>query len=244
MQMDRLNYAVKTPVFEGPLDLLLDLIEKRKLFVSDVSLSAVTDDFVRYIETHEEFPLDESAEFIVVASTLMLIKSRSLLPSLPLTEEETASIEDLEYRLKLYQKVKELSIELKRLYGKSIIFEKSPSKKEVVVFSPDKYTDVSSLRDALNRVLESLPRKEALPKTTVRKIVTLEETIDKLSERIAKGLRLRFNEVYKKEDKINTIVGFLAVLELVKRGLLRVSQESRHGEIEMESENVGIPNYA
>src|SRR5437868_2863344 len=103
--MDKLNYSVKTAVFEGPLDLLLDLIEKRKLFVSDVSVSQVTDDFVSYIEGHEQFPLEESAEFIVVASTLMLIKSRSLLPSLPLTDDETASIEDLEARLKLYAKV-------------------------------------------------------------------------------------------------------------------------------------------
>jgi segregation and condensation protein A len=242
--MGDFSYAVKTPVFTGPLDLLLDLIEKRKLFVNDVSLSAVTDDFVRYIEEHEEFPLDESAEFIVVASTLMLLKSRSLLPSLPLTEEETASIEDLEHRLKLYQKVKELSIELKKLYGKHTIFEKLPRKSEVVVFSPDKHTNAPSLRDALHRVLESLPKKEALPKTVVRKMVTLEQTIEKLAERVSKGLRLRFNDVYKKEDKINTIIGFLAVLELVKRGMLRVSQESKHGEIEMESESIGIPNYA
>lgn len=238
------NYSVRTPVFEGPLGLLLDLIEKRKLFVSDVSLSAVTDDFMRYIEEHEEFPLDESAEFIVVASTLMLIKSHSLLPSLPLTEEETASIEDLEDRLKLYQKVKEISAELKKIFGRRIIFEKLPSKKEVVVFSPDKYTNVASLRDALNRVLESLPKKETLPKTTVRKIVSLEETMAKLAERISKGLKLKFGEVYKKEDKINTIIGFLAMLELVKRGVLRVSQEAKHGDIEMETESLSVPNYA
>lgn len=242
--MDRLNYAVKTPVFEGPLDLLLDLIEKRKLFVNDVSLSAVTDDFMRYIETHEEFPLNESAEFIVVASTLMLIKSRSLLPSLPLTEEETASIEDLEERLKLYQKVKELSAQLRGMFGQHIIFEKQPKNSEVIVFSPDSKTDIENLKSALMRVLETLPKKEALPKTVVRKIITLEETIEKLAERVSKGLKLKFGEVYKREDKVNTIIGFLAVLELVKRGILRVSQESKGADIELESESVSVPNYA
>ncbi len=242
--MDGFGYSVKTEVFTGPLDLLLDLIEKRKLFVNDVSLSQVTDDFVKYIEMHEEFPINESAEFILVASTLMLIKSRSLLPSLPLTEEETASIEDLEDRLKLYQKVKELSLELKKLYGQKIIFEKESKRSEVIVFSPDSKTDVENLSNVLMHLLNTLPKKESLPKTTVRKIITLEQMIEKLSERIAKGMRKKFSEVYSKEEKVNTIVGFLAVLELIKRGVLRVNQEVKHGEIEMETDKIGVPNFA
>ncbi len=241
--MDSLNYHVKTPVFTGPLDLLLDLIEKRKLFVSDVSLAQVTDDFVKYIEEHDEFPISESAEFILIASTLMLVKSRSLLPSLPLTEEETASIEDLEERLKLYQKVKELSLELKKLYGKNVIFEKGERKSYMTIFSPDKKTNVEELSQALMRVLDTLPKKEALPKTMVRKIITLEEMIEKLAERISKGMRMKFSEVYKKEDKVNAIIGFLAVLELVKRGVLKVSQEADKGEIEMEGEEIGVPSF-
>ena len=241
--MEGLSYAVKTDVFEGPLDLLLDLIEKRKLFVNDISLAKVTDDFVKYISEHEEFPLGESAEFILVASTLMLIKSRSLLPSLPLTEEETQSIEELELRLKLYQKTKELSLLLKKLFGVNVIFEKSPNQREVVVFSPDSKTDSANLKDALFRVLETLPKKEALPKTTVRKIVTLEEMIGRLAERIASGMKMKFSDVYRKEEKVNIIVGFLAVLELVKRGAIRVNQEVKHGEIEMETESIGVPNF-
>ena len=242
--MEGFGYSVKTEAFTGPLDLLLDLIEQRKLFVNDVSLSQVTDDFVKYIETHEEFPISESAEFILVASTLMLIKSRSLLPSLPLTEEETASIEDLEDRLKLYQKVKELTVELKKLYGQKIIFEKEPKRSEIIVFSPDSKTDVENLSNVLMHLLNTLPKKEALPKTTIKKIITLEQMIEKLSERIAKGMRMKFSEVYSKEEKVNTIVGFLAVLELVKRGVLRVNQEVKHGEIEMETDKIGVPNFA
>ncbi|KND48962.1 MAG: segregation and condensation protein A [Parcubacteria bacterium C7867-005] len=250
--MDRFNYKVKTGVFEGPLDLLLDLVEKRKLFVNDVSLSEVTDDFIKYIESHEKFPIGESAEFIVIASTLMLVKSRSLLPMLELSEEEEASIEDLERRLVIYARVKELSINIKKLFGKNIIFEKTPSKEAVVVFSPDSKTNQTYLLSALNRVLESLPKKENLPKTVIRKMISLEETIEKLAERISRGIKMNFTDFYKSnmkrgalthENKVMIIVGFLAMLELVKRGAIRVTQEAG-GDIEMETENVGIPHYA
>jgi segregation and condensation protein A len=250
--MNQSGYAVKTEVFEGPLALLLDLVEKRKLFVNDVSLSVVTDDFIEYVNNHEEFPLGESAEFIVVASTLMLIKSRSLLPSLILTEEETESIEDLEERLRLYSKTKELSIHIKKLFGKNMIFEKLPAKSEVVVFSPDKHTNVAELALALDKVVMSLPKKEILPKATVRKIISLEEAIEKLAERISKSAKMSFQDFYKGsvdsskgmtyENKVTIIIGFLAMLELVKRGAIRVNQESKD-EIEIETDNVGIPQY-
>ncbi len=246
------GYAVKTPVFEGPLALLLDLIEKRKLFVNDVSLAQVSDDFIKYVENHEEFPIGESAEFIVVASTLMLIKSRSLLPMLELTLEEKESIEDLEERLRLYSQAKELSLHVKKLFGKNIIFEKLPSKNQLVVFSPDKHTNLIELSMVLEKVLESLPKKEVLPQAIVKKMISLEETIEKLAERISKATRMNFKDFYKNnidasqglthENKVTIIVGFLAMLELVKRGAIRVTQENK-GEIEIETESIGVPQY-
>lgn len=247
--MEKQSYTVKTPVFEGPLDLLLDLVTKRKLFVNDVSLSQVTDDFIRYLEEHEEFPINESAEFIVVASTLMLIKSRSLLPMIQLTDEEEESIHDLENRLVVYARVKELAAGLKGIFGKRIIFEKMPSKNPVIVFSPDSKTNVENLLVALEKVLESLPKKETLPKVTVKKIISLEEMIEKLAERISQKSKIRFREFHATkgsmtyEKKVSIIVGFLAMLELVKRGAIRVTQEG-HGDIEMESDSVSTPIYA
>jgi len=241
-------YTVKTAVFEGPLDLLLDLVTKRKLFVNDVSLSQVTDDFIHYLEEHEEFPIGESAEFIVVASTLMLIKSRSLLPMIKLTDEEEESIHDLENRLAIYARVKELAAGLKGLFGKRIIFEKIPSKNQVVVFSPDSKTDVGNLLLALKKVLESLPRQEALPKVTVKKVISLEEMIERLAERIAQTSKVNFKDFYGTkgaltyEKKVSIIIGFLAMLELVKRGAIRVTQVGR-GDIEMEGEEIGVPMY-
>lgn len=246
------KYTVKTSGFEGPLDLLLDLVSKRKLFVNDVSLAEVTDDFIKYIEEHEEFPIGESAEFIVIASTLMLIKSRSLLPMIELSPEEEESIHDLEDRLVLYARVKELAEGLKGIFGKKIIFEKLPSKNTPVVFSPDSRTDKENLLFALKQVIDSLPKKEVVPRATIKKMISLEEAIEKLSERISQGMSLGFSEFYGKnlgaggalthEKKVSIIVGFLAMLELVRRGAIRVSQEDG-GEIEIEKEGVGVPNY-
>lgn len=251
--MDTLTYQVKTPTFEGPLDLLLDLVEKRKLFINEVSLASVTDDFIKYIETHEEFPLGESAEFIVIASTLMLVKSKSLLPMLLLTEEEEHSIDDLEKRLVLYARTKELAQEIKKLFGKQIIYEKTPSKEVRVVFSPDSKTVQNELALAVLRVIDSLPKKEMVPKATVKKMISLEETIENLAERISKSMKMGFKDFYKShlgangelthENKVLIIVGFLAMLELVKRGAIRVTQEGR-GEIEMETGSVGVPSYS
>jgi len=236
------SFAVKTPVFEGPLDLLLDLVSKRKLFINDVSLSQVADDFISYIQTHESagrrIPLGESAEFIVVASTLMLIKSHSLLPGLQLTQEEEENIHDLELRLAMHAYFKELSVEIKERYGKQIIWEKTPSKKEQVIFTPDSKTDIENLSLTLQNLLASLPQTEELPKAAVRKMISLEETIESLSERIQKSMKMNFKELYgggelTQEKKVSIIVGFLAMLELVKRGIIRATQSAK-GEIEME----------
>lgn len=247
--MNKSRYTVKTQVFEGPLDFLLDLVIKRKLFVNDVSLSQVTDDFMRYLEEHEEFLISESAEFIVVASTLMLIKSRSLLPMIKLSDEEEESVHDLEDRLVLYAEVKALAAGLRNIFGKKIIFEKTPSKSLTVIFSPDSKTDTKNLLLTLERVIESWPQKEVMPKVTIRKVVSLEEMIEKLAERISRSSSVKFREFLSTrgdmtyEKKVSIIISFLAMLELVKRGAIRVTQENR-GEIEMESEIIGIPNYS
>lgn len=245
--MERAEYTVKTAGFEGPLDLLLDLVTKRKLFINDVSLSSVTDDFIHYIEEHDEFPLSESAEFIVVASTLMLVKSRSLLPMIELSEEEEESIHDLEKRLEEYARFKELSAGLKNIFGKRVIFEKTPSKSSRIVFSPDSMTDTENLLTALNSVIDSLPKKEPVTKAVVRKIASLEETIERLADRISGVSRMGFKDFHghdlgasgelTHEKKVSIIVGFLAMLELVRRGAIKVTQESG-GDIEMETEQV------
>ncbi len=234
-------YTVKTPSFEGPLDLLLELVSKRKLFVNDLSLAEVTDDFVRYLEERHDFPISESAEFILIASTLMLIKSRSLLPQLELTEDEEESIHELEARLVTYARVKELALLVAPLFGRRMIFEKEPRQNHRIVFTPDAKTNKDYLLTVLERVIESFPKFEILPKVIVKKVVSLEEMMEKLALRITQSGKMRFRDL-KHKDKTSIIVGFLAMLELVKRGALRVTQNGR--DIEMESESVRLPHYA
>src|SRR3954463_13221764 len=119
--MESLGYKVKVSQFEGPLDLLLNLIEKRKLFINEISLARIADDYIAYVQQLGSFPIAESAQFILIASTLLLIKSKSLLPTLHFSLEEEASVEDLENRLKLYQRVPNLTVHIKDRFGKEII---------------------------------------------------------------------------------------------------------------------------
>ena len=246
------SWKVKTERFEGPLELLLELIEKRKLFVNDVSLSAVADDFIGYLNQLEHFPVAESAQFILVASTLLLIKSKSLLPALTLSPEEEENIHDLEERLALYKRIRELTGHLKECWGKQIIFEKNPPRHIEPVFSPDASMTVAALHAAIQQVLIAIPARERLPAVTIKKVISLEEMINNLSERVAATLKMSFREFSggrgegsenSREHKVHVIVSFLAMLELVKRGVVAVRQENEFSDIEIETQSVTTPRY-
>src|SRR3989344_3893767 len=152
-----MSFKVKTQTFEGPLDLLLELIEKRELFINDISLAKVTDDFIAHVKQFDNLPMGESAHFILVASTLLLIKSKSLLPQLQLTEDEQGDIRDLETRLKIYKKIKEASVHIRELFGKEVIFAQSHARQVQPVFTPDPEFDLqkalASLKELIHRLL-------------------------------------------------------------------------------------------
>jgi segregation and condensation protein A len=240
------QYVVKTQVFSGPLEVLLTLIEKRKLFINDISLAKVADDFIGYIHTLGNFPIAEGAQFILIASTLLLIKSKSLLPTLDLTTEEEQSIHDLEERLRSYQRIKDLSLHIKERFGEQISFPKNQSRTITPVFSPDDSMTVPALFQSIKSVLEHMPKKEALPKAVVKKVISLEDMITSLTHRIKSNLKMSFREFAKvgKEEKVHVIVSFLAMLELVKQGMIMVSQETGHGDINIETQELGVPHYS
>lgn len=243
--MDLENYSVKTEVFEGPLDVLLTMIEKRKLSISDISLAKVADDYIAYVRSLSELPLSDTAQFVLIASTLILIKSKSLLPGIELSEEEQGSIDDLEHRLKMRQKYKELSVHIKKLFGKNIMFSSLAKKETVVVFAPDTRVTVQSLYAQVKYVLSQIPHVEVLPKTVVKKVISLEEAIVHLTERINRNLKMSFKEFSKgdKAEKVSVIVSFLAMLELVKQGIIAVRQDKAFHDIEMETSNLSVPRY-
>lgn len=241
-----MSFLVRQEGFEGPLDLLLSFIEKRKLHISDISLAKVTDDYIEHLKRMGNFPLGDSANFILIASTLLLIKSKSLLPTLALTEEEQGSVEDLERRLKIYKEVKELCLHIKERFGKEVMFMPQGRKFDPL-FSPDSSMTAANLLSAIKNVISSLPKKEALPKAVVRRVISLEETIVNLTERIRGSLRMSFREFAghhsSPEQRVNIIVSFLAMLELVKQGVINAIQEEKFDDIHMETERVGTPRY-
>lgn len=240
-----MSFTVKTSSFEGPLDLLLELIEQRKLLINDISLSKVTDDFIAHVRDLTDMPMGESAHFILVASTLLLIKSKSLLPDLNLTEEEQGDIHDLEIRLKIYKRIKDASRQVQALWDGDMIFSPHESRTVIPVFVPDPAFTLEKALDSLKDLVKRLPKKETLSRVVVQKVVSLEEMIGDLTKRIGTQLKMSFRQFTSehKGERVHVIVSFLAMLELVKQGVLQVSQERDFSDIEMETKEVGVPKY-
>lgn len=232
---------VKTAVYEGPLEVLLELIEKRKLLINDISLASVTDEYIARVNALPNLPVGETAEFISLAATLLLIKSRSLLPSLELSADESRDIKELEYRLAVYQLLKEASGNLDRL-DEVYLYEGRPRELEPL-FIPDPSATPGSLRSAAQTLIDGFPTTLMLPKVEVKTIISLEEMIDSLAARISKAFKMSFKEFTGKKERGEVIVGFLALLELVKQGIIKAEQESGHGDIILESHAVSTPSY-
>lgn len=243
------KFKVKHEHFEGPLDLLLDLVEKRKLHINDISLGTVTDDYLRHIESIPSIEIADRAEFIVIASTLLLIKSRSLLPTLTLTNEEEDSIDDLERRLRLLQAVRDGSDTVATAFGASMIFGAEKSGIKSPIFSPHETIKLEAVRTSLEAIMSRFPKKKELQKATVRKVISLEEMIERLSTRIQQGLSLSFKQFsgqsgpVDREKKVEIVVSFLAMLELVKQGIVDVVQDGHFEDIKMETTHIGVPRY-
>ncbi|MEX0933767.1 MAG: segregation/condensation protein A [Candidatus Paceibacterota bacterium] len=238
------NYRVKLESFEGPLDLLLTLIEERKMHISDVSLAAITDDYLSYLEEAESVHLRHTAEFILVASTLVLIKSRSLLPNLKLKDEEEESIESLEEQLMQYKRFRELSVYIQNHFGKKVLYQKSKTPSLEPVFSPTAEITKSNLLSAIYRVIQSLPKIEYVPQVVMKKMLSLKEVIDSLTERINSALSVSFKEFSGgQKERVTIVIGFLAMLELVRRGVITAEQQKHFGDITMGRAEVDTPHY-
>ncbi len=236
---------VKTPVFEGPLELLLSLIEKRKLFINDISLSKIADDYISAVQSLPDIPLKDVANFVFVASTLVLIKSKSLLPTLDLSGEEEGDIERLKERLRVYQKMKELSAFVKENFGKKILYARETPKNRIITFSPSEDTTLQDIFASVAGILSRLPAMDVSPKGVIKKMVTLEDAIGRLVRRIDSHLRMSFKKYsgIGKEEKNMVIVSFLAVLELIKRGAIVAEQRENFADFDIETRDIKVPRY-
>ena len=242
--LDKEIFSIKTEAFEGPLELLLDLVEKRKLLINDISLAEVTDEYMQQVSIMQELSLPNTAQFINLAATLLLIKSKSLLPVLDLTPEEEEGIDDLELRLRRYQMYRDIAQDIESIFGKTVTHERQFASDTKPLFVTDKFTTLDGLEESIGSVLVSLPKKEIKPKVQVKKVISLEDMMTRLHSRIETQMKLTFSELLEDStEKTNVVVAFLAILESVKQGTILAEQMHRFKEIEIEQEKAQTPRY-
>jgi segregation and condensation protein A len=238
------GFTVKAGSFEGPFELILDLIEKRKLSVSEITLAQVTDDYIAFVRGHEAFPMEDAAQFIGIAATLLLIKSKSLIPELELSSEEEEDVDDLKLRLIQYEHVREAMRELSRVFGRAVMVPAGDRAPEPV-FAPARDLDTGLLAEALAHALAALEKvEEKLPEARVRSLVTIEEVMDTLLKRVQTAMNLSFKEFAQgSAEKVEVIVSFLALLELVKQGAVDALQHAAFDDIRITNTSAGVPRY-
>lgn len=253
------EYIIKTEQFEGPLDVLLSCIEKRKLLINHVSLASVTEEFIRFVETIDSTSdsavgLRRKTGFVAIASILILIKAKSLLPALDLSVEEEVDVADLEKRLKMLELMRRTGKKLEHIFGKQVIYQQGNFRRQIRIFAPSKDIHVQSLVQSIQTVLNKLPKPEkALPQVKVRKTVSIEQMMETLVTRIQSAIKMTFahfsrsgdntgkifaNEdervAHQKAEKQHVVISFLALLELVKQNLIVADQGETFSEIHIE----------
>jgi segregation and condensation protein A len=229
---------VQLEIFEGPLDLLLHLIKRNEVSISDIPIAAITEQYLATLEVMQSLNLDVAGEFLVMAATLVHIKSRMLLP---LTEDEDDEEEGTDPRAELvrrlleYQRFKDAADQLERrdVLARDVFVRAAPPAEEV---DPPGFREVSvfELLTALRRVMERLP-KDAVHEVTLEKITVREKMTLLLDILRAQGpilFEALFAEV---KTRMEVVVTFLAMLELVKVRAIRIFQEEMTGPIQIEA---------
>jgi segregation and condensation protein A len=230
--------SVQLEIFEGPLDLLLHLIKKNEVSITDIPIATITEQYLATLELMQNLSLDVAGEFLVMAATLIHIKSRMLLPAGDDEGDEDEGVdphEELVRRLLEYQRYKEAAAELEQrdLLTRDV-FVRSPTPTEEV--GPRGFREVSvfELLGALKRIIDRLPKdtvhEVALDKITVREKMTL--LLETLRAHGSVFFESLFVEV---KSRVEVVVTFLAMLELVKVRAIRIFQEEMAGPIMIEA---------
>lgn len=232
-------YRVKTEQFEGPLSLLLELIEKRKLDITRLSLAKVADDFLIFIERKENINLANLTDFLMVAAQLILIKSKALLPFFNITTEEEGELDNLEDRLAEYRQFKQAALQLEKMLNQELA---AFSKKEEI-FLTNKFIDPKlkpiNLQKSFSDLIKNNPVEEVLNEEVILKTVSLDEKIIYLKSFLQRRLKIAFQEtIVNAKNKVEVVVTFLAVLEMIKRKTLLANQSAAFGEIFLEKKEI------
>lgn len=220
-------YEVRNEQFEGPLDLLLQLIEKEQLDINQISLAKITGG---YLERVAEIKGNSSdlADFLVIAAKLLYLKSKNLIPNME-TEEEEAEIEDLEARLQEYKQVKAAAKHLEQVLAEeNRSYQRRAKNENAITFTPPANINRGGLfaifQEILDKAKEETPEQtEITPKPSI----TLEEKRDHIVKHLSKSKKISFRGIMGESgSRMEMIVTFLAILEMVKQKEIRVQQNN------------------
>ena len=233
------DYKVKLEVFEGPLDLLLYLIKQDEIDIYDISLERVTSQYLEYLQAFKELNIELAGEFIVMAANLIYLKSRSLLPRDQQLPEEDAEEDDPRWELIRqlieYKKFKDAAAELhlRALEQESIFVRDSGSC--VVVQEPLRLADVGifQLISAFQSVLKRMEARDDVQEIFSERF-SVSEKIDSILQRLAKGGGVRFSDLFgAATSRVEVVVTFLALLELIRLKQVRAIQRNVFEDIEI-----------
>ncbi len=234
------QYEVKLPMFEGPLDLLLSLIRENKIDIYDIPIAFITNQYLQYLKMMKDFNIDVAGEFLVMAATLIYIKSRMLLPIDEQGEEEEEDPRlELVQRLIEYQSYKDAAFALKEreaewrhFYIKEpMVEDDETSQYELSLINLSPY----DLLNAFNNILKKSPTDT---EQVTRETLTIKDKIAVIIERIEKKENIRFDELFVSEiSRMEKIVTFLALLEVLRLGLVRAYQKGEFGSIWLQRNN-------
>jgi segregation and condensation protein A len=227
-------YKVNIEHFEGPLDLLLQLVEQDELEISKLSLANLADQFVQYMNA-QAVPPEELADFLVIASKLVYMKSQLLLPGF--SDQELEEGPDLESQLRQYQLFVAAARQLDAIWlsgRRSFARGTSPMRRREVKFVPPPNVDMETLKGIMQRVIARLEPIINLPKAAVRRAVSLHDRIRDLFTRIKKHATMTFHSFLKDAThKEEAVVSFLALLELIKQRFVTVDQQDIFRDIDI-----------
>jgi len=241
-----LQYHVKIDAFEGPLDLLLHLINRLEIDIYDIPVSEITEQYMLYIHTMQELHLDVASEYLVMAATLLSIKSRMLLPKQEeeLFDEEFAEEpeedprDELMKRLIEYRKYKEAAVDLRNLEeDRSLVYTKAPS--DLSEYAEVAASHVDSLNVSIYDMLgafQKMLRRKKIQKPVQTRITRQEIPIEKRMDEILQNIRnspgrKRFVDLFSSNNREHLVVTFLAILELMKSQQIIIEQENNFADI-------------
>jgi len=221
-------HQIKLQQFEGPLDLLLNLIEEQKLNITEISLAEVTEQFLQYIKQLEKIEPTGLADYLSIAAKLLVIKSKAILPTLEVDAEDEDVALDLTEKLLLYKQFKEVGKYFKKLDNRRRqSFTRTLAFSERISFSPDTEVNADVMHTGILRIINALRELDNLPKAQIKEAISIQEKIDHLQIVLSEKIETKLSDLLAtSKNKPEMIITFLALLELIKQKVLIVEQET------------------